>query len=166
MLEKRGAVMDSAGPSTSNMESRLRAILNEYVARLENEKAPPGRSKHSPFVKKPAPVRPLSLLVYTDGAWQVSCEAEKPLGELDRKLEELGLPKTQVAVNFVRFGDDELATRRLRRIEGMFDFVDVEPFKEGNVWKMLNGAIDKRYREPQVLEVKPVRESVVSELAG
>ena len=167
-LEKRSKVMEVAGPSTSNMESRLSAILGEYISSLENEKAPPGRVKHSPFVKKPAPVRPLSLHVYTDGIWQPRCEAENPIREVDRKLEELHLPKTQVAISFVQFGQDESAARRLQRIEKQFKIVDVEPFKDGNVWKMLNGAIDKDYKEPQHLPAAPTSVSVsgVSELAG
>jgi hypothetical protein len=167
LLDKRAKVMETAGPSTSNMESRLSAILGEYTTSLSNERAPPGRVKHSPFVKKPPPIRPLSLHVYTDGVWQARCEAENPIRELDRKLEELHLPKTQVAISFVQFGQDEAASRRLRKIEKGFKIVDVEPFKEGNVWKMLNGAIDKDYKEPQFLEVvAETRAEGMSELAG
>jgi hypothetical protein len=168
VLEKRANVMETAGPSTSNMESRLHAILGDYTARLENEKAPPGRVKHSPFVKKPPPTKPLSLHIYTDGVWQPRCEAENPIATLDKKLEELRVPKTQVAISFVQFGQDEAATRRLQRIEKQFKIVDVEPFKEGNVWKMLNGAIDRRYKEPHYLSAAATSPLLgeMSELAG
>src|SRR3954468_24893223 len=97
--------------------------------------------------------------------------AVAPIEAMIEKQRQLGLPKEQVGIQFIRFGNDQAGIERLQYLDsglrkkygkrwyvqglpslhdsnfsidtalGSRDIVDTEPFENGNVWKMLLGAV-------------------------
>jgi len=83
----------------------------------------------------------------------------RPLGGVDEpirifveKLKDLGLLDTQVGIQFIRFGNDERGMERLQKLDSdlhlPMDIVDTTPW-DGNVWKMLLGAIDRDWDDDE-----------------
>lgn len=122
----------------SNITSDLNGILYTYAERLA---MPRGIRR-----KK---VRPLSVYIFTDGVWQPECEAIPPIKYIVEKLQQNGSPGDQAGLQFIRFGDDPMGLSRLEHLDSNLglprDIVDTEPYERGNVWKMLLGAIDRRF---------------------
>ena len=152
-------------PSTSsNIDIRLGSILGKYQAALERQ-----RERTGSFWPREKHVKPLSLYVFTDAAWP-GCDAVAPVEAMIEKLKYLMLPKEQVGIQFIRFGNNPIGIERLKyldsglrkkygkkryvgtglrprgynRTDSAFafsDIVDSEPFAGGNLLKMLLGAI-------------------------
>jgi hypothetical protein len=147
----------------SNIDSRLQQILGKYQEDL-------GRSRERRgFLRLRAKVKPLSLYVFTDAAWQ-GCDATAPIEAMIKKQLQLEFPKEQVSIQFVRFGNDAEGIKRLEHLDSGLrkiytkkwcvlelpsiasikshtksafasrDIVDTEPFEGGNLLKMLLGA--------------------------
>lgn len=154
-------------PNTySNIDLRLDQILRSYQTDLERQKEPKGY-----FWPRAREVKPLSLYVFTDAAWP-GCDAIAPIEAMIEKLRQLGLPRAQVAIQFIRFGNDPTGIGRLEYLDSGLrkkhtknwyvqdlpstsskdfhikltstsrDIVDTEPFEGGNLLKMHLGAVD------------------------
>jgi len=95
----------------SNINMRLEHILRKYQADLEHQ-----RERRGTFWSRAKSVKPLSLYVFTDGAWN-GCDAVAPIEAMIEKLRQLGLPKEQVAIQFIRFGNDEVGIKRLQYLD-------------------------------------------------
>jgi tetratricopeptide (TPR) repeat protein len=116
----------------------------------------------------PGGSRPLSLIILTDGNWR-KAETQKaivePIKALVEKLTSSQGDGKQVGIQFVAFGNDSEGLHKLKSIDESLsrmplDIVDVEP-SNGNVWKMLLGAISDAYDfDDPVLD--PVRNSTLS----
>jgi len=94
----------------------------------------------------------VSIYIFTDGVWQSGpeplCEVEEAIKDIVNKLAARGLDADHVGIQFIRFGNDPKGRERLDRLDSRLqefgiekDIVDTEP-SNGNVWKMLLGAID------------------------
>lgn len=109
-----GAVDHLKGMSQStypNIDSRLQQILGKYQEDLARP-----REGRSFFQLRRSRVKPLSLYVFTDGAWQ-GCDAVAPIETMIEKLRQLGFPKQQVSIQFVRFGDDPSGIKILKYLD-------------------------------------------------
>ena len=153
-------------PNTCSNDLRLDQILRSYQTDLEPQKEPKGY-----FWPRAKEVKPLSLYVFTDAAWP-GCDAVAPVEAMIEKLQQLGLSRAQVAIQFIRFGNDPTGIKRLEYLDSGLrkkhtkkwyvqdlpstsskdshtkpastsrDIVDTEPFKGGNLLKMHLGAVD------------------------
>jgi hypothetical protein len=166
---KAVAYLDAMHPNgLANINMRLSKLLMRYVNELEH---PTPRNRFSLRTRQSS-VKPLSLYIFTDGVWQPGYDGVPPIEALIEKLTALHLPKEQVGIQFIRFGNSEEGIKKLeyldsglrkkfgkQRFEGtstsnslkrsfaddLFTFrdhVDTEPFLKGNLWKMLLGAIN------------------------
>lgn len=141
-----------------DMKSRLGKILEPYRADLPKA-LEPTRHKHFLGIDLrhwSSKGRSICIYVFTDGVWQGGL---RPLGGVDEpirifvdRLKELGLLDTQVGIQFIRFGNDERGMERLRKLDSdldlPMDIVDTTPW-DGNVWKMLLGAIDRDWDDEE-----------------
>ena len=103
--------MSQRVPSTIDL--RLDQILRKYQADLERQKE--RKSKNS-FWSNHKDVKPLSLYVFTDGAWE-GCDAVAPIEAMIEKQTELKLPRTQVGIQFIRFGEDPRGKVKLQYLD-------------------------------------------------
>jgi hypothetical protein len=126
----------------TDIETKLGSFLDDYRQRIENY-----HRRTSGFFHRD--VKRMLVIVLTDGKWQPhSDEAiEGTLRRLASTLRECKRNPKQIGVQFIRFGDDPDAQRRLDRLDnelglGPYDIVDTEP-ADGNGLKMLLGPINK-----------------------
>lgn len=96
----------------SDINLRLQQILMRYQTDLEEQKERKGFFG----IGKPKAVKPLSLYVFTDAAWP-SSDAVAPIEAMIEKLNQLALPKEQVSIQFVRFGNDPTGIKRLEYLK-------------------------------------------------
>lgn len=76
----------------------------------------------------------LSIYIFTDGNWgddDKACGVEKPLERLMREIKRRNLPRNQVSLHFVRFGNFENGKRHLNYLDDLgnkddWDIVDVK----------------------------------------
>lgn len=122
-----------------NINTALGRILRQYQDKVErhNRYGAGGRLKK------------LVLFVLTNGSWQPLSNAEKPISDLVDILHRYKQPEHQVGIQFIRFGDEPEGIWRLRKLDDFLgrekDIVDVEPYPDGNVFKMLLGSINKDF---------------------
>lgn len=147
----------------SNINQRLEQILGRYREKLDLHK------KSKRFSRFRAAVKPLSLYVLTDAAWQ-GVDAIEPIERMIDYQRELKLAREQVGIQFIRFGNDPVGIQKLEYLDSGLrkkhtkkwyvlglpsalrkqvhtksniasrDIVDTEPFQDGNLLKMLLGA--------------------------
>ncbi|KAL8996225.1 MAG: hypothetical protein Q9169_004203 [Polycauliona sp. 2 TL-2023] len=136
-----------SGPS--DMSARFTDALSDYQNDLANRHE---RKSFSSFMRstKVRKIRKLSLYVFTDAVWQPICDVSPVIKSLVSVLEKQNLPKQQIGVQFVRFGDNPEGKIRLERLDRMKvngevsmlrDIVDTEPVT-GNIGKILFGAVN------------------------
>lgn len=89
----------------TNIKPRLTSIINGYIDGFEK----------SWLQRKFKPMRSLNIYVLTDGIWQPSIDLAPPIKRLLAKLEEHG--KFQVGIQFISFGKDTEALKRLDKID-------------------------------------------------
>lgn len=94
----------------SNIDARLQQILGKYQVYLGQQRERRG------FFRSRANAKPLSLYVFTDAAWQ-GCDAIAPIEAMIEKQRQLGFPKDQVSIQFVRFGNDASGIERLEYLD-------------------------------------------------
>lgn len=136
-----------------DMKSRLGKILEPYRAELPKAL----EIRHKPFLgidlrHWSSKGRSICIYVFTDGVWQGESRflggVDEPIRIFVEKLKELGLLDTQVGIQFIRFGNDKGGMERLQKLDSELylpmDIVDTTPY-DGNVWKMLLGAIDRHW---------------------
>ncbi|KAF8253237.1 hypothetical protein K440DRAFT_593911 [Wilcoxina mikolae CBS 423.85] len=133
----------------------LDEILREYIDRYASTKAPASPSS-SPSSHAPPGVKPLNILVLTDG--EPTDDPEPVIVSAARKLEALNAPLHQVGIQFLQIGDEEGAREALEELDdalegvyGIRDMVDTTRYVgEGEeisgqvVLKALLGGINRR----------------------
>lgn len=81
----------------------------------------PRLSSRFPKIIRGRPLKRLSIFVFTDGRWGHDGEAaggvENPVGNLINKIQQQGLDRTQVMLQFIRFGNDEVGKRYLSYLD-------------------------------------------------
>lgn len=152
--------LENMNPSSfSNIDQSLEHILGRYREKLDLQRR---------FSLFKAAVKPLSLYVLTDAAWQG--DAIEPIERMIDFQRAYKLPREQVGIQFIRFGNDPEGIQKLEYLDSGLrkkhtkkwyvlalpstlyqqfhtrsnivsrDIVDTEPFQGGNVLKMLLGA--------------------------
>lgn len=99
----------------TDMKGRLTQILAEHKTKLGamvvQEVSFPKRKP------PPEPQRPISFYVLTDGKWQPQNDVASVILDLVKAMEEKRLPKEHVAIQFIRFGEDQQAVDRLEHLD-------------------------------------------------
>ena len=156
-----------------NIDIRLGQLLGKYQTDLERRK-----EQRNNFWSRGKDVKPLSLYVFTDAAWP-GCDAVAPIEAMIEKQRQLALPKEQIGIQFIRFGNDPKGIERLEYLDSglrkkygkkqyvlefpfipwvlhtnfafaFSDIVDSEPFDDGNLLKMLLGAISEWFDDDEM----------------
>jgi hypothetical protein len=91
---------------------------------------------------------PLSVIVFTDGQWGAGSDGagmQNPIRTVIETIKDRKLKRTQVMVQFLRFGETPDGIRHLRHLvkfgqENECDIVDTRP-TTGNVCEMLIGSL-------------------------
>ncbi|KAH6997700.1 hypothetical protein BKA56DRAFT_6429 [Ilyonectria sp. MPI-CAGE-AT-0026] len=95
-------------------------------------------------------LKDLTIFVFTDGRWGLDEEpaggVENPIRNLVNKIQQKGLGRTQVSLQFIQFGNDEMGKRYLPYLDNYgidlgCDFIDTKPV-DGNLYKMFFEAVD------------------------
>jgi len=100
----------------SNFSVRLSEILEDYCNRLHKNTS----TRRVPFVGLFAkPKKPMTIFVLTDGIWGTDSEvyAAQAISNTVRKLGELGKHPSQVGIEFIQFGDNEEAKKKLDELD-------------------------------------------------
>jgi hypothetical protein len=125
---------------------KLRKILEDYEDRLD---AGRGQAKAwRRFFKSASRLRPMTVYVFTDGAWNPNHNPDQLFAAVEDTLARVKAKRGQLRIQFIRFGEEPKEVQTLRELcystrDGQRtkrNFVDVEPYKKGNIWKMLLGS--------------------------
>jgi hypothetical protein len=102
---------------TLNMEQVLEDALANVYASLP-QLAPSRKGSLRNRLRK---VKPFSILVLTDGVWDNSetgvCGADRPIEKCIKMMRENNVNKRDVALQFLRFGNNERGKERLRYLD-------------------------------------------------
>jgi hypothetical protein len=96
----RSALRSTSGHG-SDVEAALQKAVDQHVSRLKKDKA-----------------RLLSIYIMTDGNWDRG-EPEAVLLTLGALLEELGLNRSSLGVQFISYGSNKDGLQRLQRLDDM-----------------------------------------------
>jgi hypothetical protein len=99
-----------------NMEKALEIILGTVREKF---------SKRTSRLQRPFPrqrtVRPVSVYIVTDGRWDDStqglCGADKPVETLIKAMKVNGIGRTQISLQFIRYGNEDRGRRRLEILD-------------------------------------------------
>jgi hypothetical protein len=108
----------------SNINGRLEHILGEYCRALKNEAdLRRGRSLHAPADDK----KPLSVYVFTNALWGKRSDPKAAIKNVVDNLVKLGYPSSQVGIQFISFGDDPDALKRLEHYDSGLGLAMYDP---------------------------------------
>ena len=100
---------------TSDIGSSLSTILHEYQMYLHQ---PVPNRRMALFGRaKPKGKKALNVYVLTDAVWQPQSNAAEPVESLVATLKELGYPRKQVGIQFIRFGSDPKGIKKLEHLD-------------------------------------------------
>ena len=103
-----------------DMRSCFATILSEYQEKFGKIRIV-GKIKHpktTPFVGP----RKLSLYVLTDGIWQPNVDLVREIQTMVEHLMDKKLTNMQVGIQFIRFGKNPQAIKKLKRLDSGVDF--------------------------------------------
>jgi hypothetical protein len=90
---------------TSNINSALESIFDDYAARLKQSSKARSRPGNMWSFKSRKAVLPLSLYVLTDGQWEKRYDPQRPIIRLlQRVFKKSPLAGKQVSIQFISFG--------------------------------------------------------------
>jgi len=94
----------------SNINGRLDYILGQYCRSLQNEvDMRRGRARDAPGDD----IKPLSVYVFTNARWDKRSSPKPAIAKVVDCLIALGYPPWQVGIQFISFGNDPEALKRL-----------------------------------------------------
>ena len=103
------------------IERGLDTLVDKVIDKLPTR---PGEKKRLVSWIKSDKARPISIYVLTSGVWDLSataregtCGAERPINRLITELKDRNLRKSQVAIQFIRFGDYQTGIQRLKYLD-------------------------------------------------
>ena len=103
LMDKLDQVKPHQGSSRTNPSRCIEKILRDYMERVEEFYT---KSKTSRWQIRPrSPVNPMTIYIFTDGVWQPGCDMASPIRGLISKMIQYDLPKDQVGIQFIQFGD-------------------------------------------------------------
>ncbi|KAK0622341.1 hypothetical protein B0T14DRAFT_426565, partial [Immersiella caudata] len=129
---------------------RIEGLMEDELANLvQKEIIPKLPLSSSPQSGEGAASNPLSVIVFTNGQWgtgSVGAGMQHPIQTLIETVKERKLKRTQLMVQFLRFGDDPDGARHLRYLvsfaqERECDIIDTRS-TNGNVCDMLIGSLN------------------------
>lgn len=88
----------------TNISIRLGLVLETYRQKL--------LSRNYPLLE-----RPMNIYILTDGIWADGGDAETPITQMVEDLKRLGFRRRQVGIQFISFGNDSNALRRLELLD-------------------------------------------------
>ncbi|CAK4030412.1 SPS1, Serine threonine kinase [Lecanosticta acicola] len=144
-------IRDRAPDKMTNLNSRLAADLRSYREQIDRIRSQT-RTRRTSLFGRPGLVQ-RSIYVFTDGVWESGEDeqGQEAIFLTANKLAETGLERKQIGIQFIRFGESEVGRQRLEALDNLNethnlakDIVDTEP-ANGNVWKMLLGAINPKF---------------------
>jgi hypothetical protein len=98
----------------SNINGRLDHVLGEYCRGLRNEvDLRKGRSRFAPQEDK----KPLTVYVFTNAQWSRKSDPLPAIKNVVESLTTLGYPSSQVGIQFISFGEDPEALKRLEHYD-------------------------------------------------
>jgi hypothetical protein len=89
----------------------LAEVLGPYVARYENYFDATKRRE------KADKVRPLNVIVLTDGKADDAKSTKKTIIKIGKQLDKMNAPDTQIGLQFLQVGDDEAAAKWLKSLD-------------------------------------------------
>jgi len=92
-----------------NFDLRLNQILEKRTDKLD---------RRGIFNRKP---KPMSLYILTDGVWDFDGYAQEPIRNAVQKLYGVSKSRKQIGIQFIRFGDNPEALRRLEHLDNGLD---------------------------------------------
>lgn len=109
---------------TSSPEGTLKKILDGYGKKLrEHTACAIGASKRWSLHRSPRLPKPLSVYVLTDAVWESPNSPDEYLHEtlrdLIQNLCDAGCHRTQVGIQFIRFGDNPYGVQRLKDLDNL-----------------------------------------------
>jgi hypothetical protein len=110
----------SSSNRTANMGAKLEDILGKYRIDLSKKFRQP-----LPFFKPSC--KKTILFVLTDGLWQPDTNAEHPIKDLVKSLQDHEQPRNQFGLQFIQFGNDPYGTNTLRYLDDLPDTELYEP---------------------------------------
>ncbi|KAG8534060.1 uncharacterized protein KY384_000903 [Bacidia gigantensis] len=138
LKEIRQSMEKNVPDALTNMSHSLSMILQDHSASADRSKTVRN------FLLRRRRPKPLSLYVLTDGVWQPKSDPTGMIRALANDLGDLKVQYHRVQIQFIQFGSDSRAQARLKHLDSeleLEDIVDVTP-ADGNVWKMLLGAMN------------------------
>jgi serine/threonine protein kinase len=136
------------------MENHLGEFFQSIIIpRLPKPNNPNPLSSYNPRRVSNASTKCLSIFVLTDGQWGDSrgraAGIETPVAKLMTEILDRRLNRTQVMLQFIRFGNDPNGEESLRYLDEFgrdfgCDIVDTEPIN-GNIFKIFIGSIDLKW---------------------
>ncbi len=98
----------------TDMRGRLHTILQEHIHKFGTLIQPP----RTIFGRRPPPQpqRPLSFYILTDAKWQPT-DVGGLIKDLVQSMIAKGCPKEHVAIQFIRFGNDEASIKKLDELD-------------------------------------------------
>ena len=98
----------------SDMRGRLQSILQEHINKFGTSiQAPKPLFGRQP---PPQPQRPLSFYILTDAKWQPT-DVGRLIKDLVQTMKAKGCPKEHVAIQFIRFGEDQASIDKLDELD-------------------------------------------------
>lgn len=107
------------------IERSLHALLTNVIKELPSGAGAESKNRRKlrSFIGKDKG-RPISIYILTNGVWDPSaqgrndvCNADTPIRQLIKELKKRNLHRSQVSLQFIRFGNDETGIRRLTHLD-------------------------------------------------
>lgn len=96
---------------TSDIKVPLRKVLDRYRSQL-------GKHPKASKLRMGLPVQPLTIIVFTDGMWREGSDPENLIIDAVDALESTNWAgQQQLGIQFIQFGDDSAATRKLEELD-------------------------------------------------
>lgn len=102
--EMRVAVKNKTPSGRTDISVRLDAVLAAYRQKLHS---------HNSHRRE----RPMNVYIFTDGIWADGGDAEGPVKRMVNVLKRFKLQRSQVGIQFISFGDNAEALKRLEQLD-------------------------------------------------
>lgn len=103
-----------------HMEGALEALLSSVRDGWDSD----GNSIRRAFATDHKPslrYRGVSIYILTDGAWERTpdgvCGADNPIQTMIKQMKDRGIGRTQVSLQFAKFGDNPVGAQRLKKLD-------------------------------------------------
>lgn len=108
------SIHQAAFTGLSDMRGRLQSILQEHINKFGTLiQAPKPLFGRQPPLQ---PQRPLSFYILTDAKWQPT-DVGQLIKDLVQSMKAKGCPKEHVAIQFIRFGEDQASIDKLDELD-------------------------------------------------